>query len=109
MALDPTTITLLQEFGGAPNNPQFTDVMTFDADNSYPTGGYTGFSAYVSTALHGTRQVLTVSNNKNSSHYTAHYDFVADALVIYDTTTGLEVPAATDLHTLTLQLQVLSI
>jgi hypothetical protein len=109
MALDPTTINLLQEFGGAPNNPQFTDVLTFNGDNAYPTGGYTAFSAFVSTALNGTRQVLTVSNNKNSGHYAAQYDFVNDALVIIDTTTGLEVPNGTDLHTLVLQLQVLSI
>jgi hypothetical protein len=109
MALDPTQINVLREFGGAPNNPQFTDVLSFPADNAYPTGGYTGFSAFVSIALNGTRQVLSVSNNKNSGHYTAQYDFVNDALVVIDTTTGLEVANGTDLHALVLQLQVLSI
>jgi hypothetical protein len=109
MALDPTTISVLREFGGAPNNPQFTDVLSFNADNAYPAGGYTGFSAFVSTALNGTRQVLSVNTNAASGHYRARYDYVADALVIEDTTTGLEAPNGTDLHALLLQLQVLSI
>lgn len=109
------TITVLKRVGGNSGSPR-TDVITIVGDGAYPTGGTAAFETAVSTALGvGTIDIVGVIMG-DCGGYQAVYDHVNDKLKMYradyDAVADgalVEVPNATSLAAVTLQLTIISV
>lgn len=88
----------------------YLDRAQIVGDNSYPTGGTTGFSASVQTATkQGGREVVGIIDNTGDATYYVVYVKATDALKVFVRATGLEVANATDTSGKTWDLLVISI
>ncbi len=88
MALGAATIT--QQGQKRPSAPLFADVLAFNGDGAYPSGGTAAFQAYVRAALGDNREVLAVVDCAPNATYYPVYDKTNDKLKVYVRATGVE-------------------
>jgi hypothetical protein len=81
--------------------------LSFAGDGAYPTGGTTGFNAYVQAVVGRAVQVAAVIKDGACGVYSPIYDAVNDKLYVEDAA-GAEVAAQTDLSGTTFRLLVLA-
>lgn len=111
MSLGPVTVVATNF--AAPSVPTFVDDVTFALDASYPAGGYAGLNTLLNAATGSNRTVVEVLTSVDLSGYVPTWDAAAGKLRLF-TSNGAgpaplaEVVTATDLHTVTLRLRVLS-
>lgn len=81
-----TNVAIASQSGGAPGNPEYTDIVTLDLDNSYPAGGYPDFNASVKDAIGPDRTIMHVAQNNypGTTKVEAKYDRANDKLVCFD-------------------------
>lgn len=107
------TITVAVSAGAAPSAPTFADRISVPLDNSYPTGGY-AFDVAFQQKVKATRKPLGFIAGDCAGYFPV-YDPAAGKLKIYyidnnNAADGpmIEVPNATDLSAITLNMVVLS-
>ena len=81
-----TNVAIASQSGGAPGNPEYTDIVTLNLDNSYVTGGYANFNASVAPVIGPNRTIMGVTQNNypGTTKCEAKYDRTNDKLVCYD-------------------------
>ena len=104
-------ITAGDQDGAKPSAPLFVDVLSFNGDDAYPTGGTTGFQAAVQAIVGDQREILAVIG-QDCGGYDPVYIPATDALKVYesgaDGSANDEVANAADLSGTTFNVVVLS-
>ena len=98
------TITALEE--GAAQGPLFVDRVSIVGDDSYPTGGTTGFQALLRAALGKDRTIVDLRSKPGAN--LLDYDHVNDTLQAFAIADGAEVANTTDLSGTTFEVIVIS-
>jgi len=106
------TVVLNNQRFVAPSVPTYVDDISVPLDNSYPTGGYTGLETKLQGLTGDKRSIVDVLTAVDmGSGLFVSWDAANKKLKLFWGHTGQaadEVTAATDLHTITLRLRVLS-
>jgi len=120
MTLGAITLGTLK--GEKPSAPLFAIDVSFDGDDSYPTGGTAGIQELVRDAIEAANAAKSDSNVRgrqdvtiqcvagyNAGQYKPVYDAANDKLLVYDggSATWAEVTAAEDLSTTTFNMTLL--
>lgn len=107
MALASGALTV--KTGEAPGAPTFVVSISFDGDDSYPTGGTLAFQQFVRNIVTGTPslEIVDVISGDCGNHK-AEYLKGTDALKVRLISTGAEVANSTDLSSTTFNLTVLA-
>ena len=92
--------------GAQPSAPTFFDLLTFQGDGIYPTGGTPGFAAIVQGLFDDSRTPIAVIS-QDCGAYRAVYDQVNDKLKVV-TSANAEVASAVDLSATTFHVLVIS-
>lgn len=99
-------ITRVEDVGQR-GGPVIAELVNIVGDDSYPTGGTTGFTALVRAALgRGDVTILGVVQ-QNLSDHVARFDEANDTLTVQLMSTGAEVANTTDLSSVQFRLLVL--
>lgn len=111
MALSQNGASVVAQTGWSPTDSLPVVNMSLTGDNSYPTGGYPSFKAFVEQKLgRGLESIVSVSGIGigGGAGFHTSYDGANDKLLVHAGATALQVANATDLSAVAFNLTIVA-